>query len=194
MTGQQSSQEIKVKDTPEGRTHVTVRFSDGSVEKAIKKMQYLKEHEKDLQPFTVTLNIAKRDDFLSTASRAGSDLIWSSDEPRDRGGQGLGPSPLSYFLSSLGFCQFVHYAEHAMDHRLRIDSLEMKVEGKASMQRPRRFTDVTYEVRISSPQDEETIKSLARAAAEDCYVTNTLRESCRVKGLIFLNGKKIDQH
>ncbi len=93
--------------------------------------------------------------------------------------RGLGPSPLSYFLSSLSFCQLVHYAEHAMDRNLKIDSLEIKVEGRASMQRPRRFIEVRYEVEITSHEDDETVKSLARAAAEDCYVTNTLKRPAR---------------
>ncbi len=157
-------------------------------------MQYLRDHEKELQPFSVTVLVAKKNDFLSSASRPGSDLVWSSDEPKDRGGQGLGPSPLSYFLSSMGFCQFVHYAKHAMDRNLKIDSLEMKVEGKVSIQRPRRFTEVAYEVRVTSPESDEAIKSLAKASAEDCYVTNTLKGACRVTGLVFLNGRKLDEH
>ena len=88
-------------------------------------MQSLRDHEKELQLFLVTVLVAKKDDFLSSASRPCSDLVWSSDEPKDRGGQGLGPSLLSYFLSSMGFCQFVHYAEHGMARNLRIDSLEV---------------------------------------------------------------------
>jgi len=176
------------------RSKIMVRFSENAVEKTVRRMKYLTEHEKELQPFTVTIQIAKKDDFLSSASRTGSDLVWSSDEPKDKGGQGIGPSPLSYFLSSLGFCQSVHYAEHVMEDHLTIDSLEMKIEGSASMQRPRRFTEVTYEVRIASPESEETIKRLARIAAEECYVTNTLKRGCNVMGLIILNGKRIDAH
>ncbi len=173
---------------------MSIHFSKTTAEKNKRRMQYLRDHEKELQPFSVTVLVAKKDDFLSSANRPGSDLVWSSDEPKDRGGQGLGPSPLSYFLSSLGFCQFVHYAEHAMEDKLAINSLEMKVEGKASMQKPRRFTEVAYEVRITSPESEETIKKLARVAAEECYVTNTLMRACTVRGLIFLNGKRLDEH
>ncbi len=173
---------------------MSIRFSETTAEKNRRRMQYLRDHEKELQPFSVTLLVSKKDDFLSSAKRQGSDLKWSSDEPKDRGGQGLGPSPLSYLLSSMGFCQFVHYAEHAMDSNLKIDSLEMKIEGKASMQRPRRFTEIAYEVRVTSPESDEAIKSLARAAAEDCYVTNTLKGACKVTGLVFLNGRKLDEH
>jgi hypothetical protein len=77
-------------------------------------MQYTKEHENELPPSTITVKLRKHDNFLSAASREGSDFIWYADESKKRGGQAKGASPLSYFLSSMGFCQFVHYAEHAI--------------------------------------------------------------------------------
>ena len=157
-------------------------------------MQYTKEHEAQLEPRTITVELRKEDNFLSTASRPPTDLKWYSDESKERGGTGKGPSPLSYFLSSMGFCQFVHYAEHAMVDGIRLESLEMKVNGTIVAQRPRRFTEVAYEVKILSPESEETIKRLAKKAADDCYVTNTLKRSCKVVGTIFHNGKKIDSH
>src|SRR5713226_2703874 len=81
---------------------VFIHFSETTAEKNKRRMQYLRDHEKELQPFLVTVLVAKKDDFLSSASRPGSDLVWSSDEPKDRGGQDFGPSPLSYTLSSMG--------------------------------------------------------------------------------------------
>jgi hypothetical protein len=63
-----------------------------------------------------------------------------------------------------------------------------------SPQKPVRFTDVTYEAQIRSGEDDGRVRELARMAAEDCYVTNTLRRSCNVNGIIFHNGKKIDEH
>ncbi len=157
-------------------------------------MQYTKEHEAELEPRTITIELRKEDNFLSTASRPGTDLKWYADESKEKGGTVKGPSPLSYFLSSMGFCQFVHYAEHAMVDGVKLESLEMSVNGTIVAQRPRRFTEVTYEVRISSPESAETIKRLAKNAADDCYVTNTLKRSCKVTGTIIHNGKKIDRH
>jgi len=157
-------------------------------------MQYNIRNEPYLTPHTISVNIAKHDNFLSSATRPGRTLTWLSDESVERGGGEKGPSPLSYFLSSLGFCQFVHYAEHSMLLDVKLDSLEMKVSGNIVMQRPRRFTDVTYEVKISSSNDDEKVRQLARAAAEDCYVTNTLRKTIPVAGVIIHNGKKIDEH
>ncbi len=171
-----------------------VRFSEAAIEKTKRQMQYVREHENELRPFTVTVLLRKEDDYLSFAKRAGSDQVWYSDEPKDRGGQGKGPSPLSYFLSSMGFCQLVHYAEHCMTDSIKLDSLELKLDGKVSNQRPRRFTEVTYEAMIHSSEKDEVVKKLARAAADDCYVTGTLKTACKVTGVITHNGRKIDEH
>ncbi len=171
-----------------------IRFEEQTIERTKRAMQYVKEHETEMDPRTITVELRKEDNFLSTASRPGTDLKWYADESKERGGTGKGPSPLSYFLSSMGFCQFVHYAEHAMVDGIKLESLEMKVNGTIVTQRPRRFTEVTYEVRISSPDSEETIRELAKKAADDCYVTNTLKRSCKVIGTIFHNGKQIDSH
>jgi uncharacterized OsmC-like protein len=88
----------------------------------------------------------------------------------------------------------VHYVEHCAAENLKLDSLDIKVEGKISPQKPVRFTDVTYEAQIRSSEDDDRVKKLARMAADDCYVTNTLRRSSNVTGIIFHNGKKIDEH
>src|SRR5712692_861347 len=146
---------------------MALRFDEQVAERTKRAMQYVKVHEARLEPRTITVELRKEDNFLSAASRPGTDLKWYSDESKERGGSSKGPSPLSYFLSSMGFCQFVHYAEHAMERNLKIDSLEMKLDGRASMQRPRRFTEVTYEVKISRPESEEKIRRLARDAVED---------------------------
>jgi uncharacterized OsmC-like protein len=157
-------------------------------------MQYLREHEKEIGPVGVTILLGKEDDFLSRAARVGTDQVWYSDESKERGGQGKGPSPLSYFLSSMGLCQFVHYAEHCMVDKISLDSLEMRIDGKFSVQRPRRLTEVNYEVEIKSKLDDERVKKLARASADDCYVTGTLKNACPTTGVVIHNGRKIDEH
>ncbi len=157
-------------------------------------MEYSAKHEKELQPRTITMMLTKGDDFLSSAKRAGSDLVWYSDESKEKGGQEKGASPLSYFLSAMGFCQFVHYTEHCIVDNIKLESLEMKIDGTISLQKPRRFTEVRYEVKISSHENDESVKKLARQAADDCYVTNTLRGACKVTGSIVHNGNTIDTH
>jgi len=94
----------------------------------------------------------------------------------------------------MGFCQLVHYSEHCMAESVKLDSLEVRIDGKASNQRPRRFTEVTYEVTIHSSEEDEVVKRLARAAADECYVTGTLKDACKVTGIITHNGRLIDEH
>ncbi len=171
-----------------------IKFDEAVIERVKRTMQYVREHEKDLPPRTITVRLSKHDDFLSKASREGSGLTWYSDESKERGGQEKGASPLSYLLSSMGFCQFVHYTEHSIVDGLVLETLQMKIDGKISMQRPRRFTEITYEVSIASSESDEAVRGLAKKAAEDCYVTNTLRRSCTVTGTIIHNGKLIDEH
>lgn len=171
-----------------------VNYSQAVAERTKRLMQYNMENESNLPPRTISVNLKKEDDFVSAATRQGSSLTWYSDESKERGGTEKGASPLSYFLSSMGFCQLVHYAEHSLLSGIEVESLEMKIDGKIVMQKPRRFTEVDYEVKIASGNDDENIRKLAKSAAEDCFITNTLKRSIPVRGIIIHNGKQIDVH
>ncbi|MDG7038242.1 MAG: OsmC family protein [Nitrososphaerota archaeon] len=136
-----------------------VSFSDTVVQLTKKTMNYVKEHEAELGPRTIVIQVERMDDFLSAARREGSEFTWFSDESKERGGQGKGASLLSYFLSAMGFCQFVHYAEHCIMDGIKLRALQMKIQGKIVMQRTKRFTEIKYEVRIQSDEKDETIIS-----------------------------------
>jgi hypothetical protein len=58
---------------------------------------YVKEHEPELEPRTITVELRKEDNFLSTASRPGTGIKWYADESKERGGssKGLAHSPTS---------------------------------------------------------------------------------------------------
>lgn len=128
----------------------------------------------------VSVTVKKGDNLLSETKPENQDFTWASDEN--------GPSPLSYFISSLGMCQMVHYAERAGSMNIRIDDLVIKVDGKFTISRPRFFTEIEYFVDIKSHESFETIRELVKSAASDCYVTNTLSKACDVKGFLIFNG------
>jgi uncharacterized OsmC-like protein len=129
----------------------------------------------------MTVNIVKGNNLESTANVIGQNFSWKSGEE--------GPSPLAYFLSSLGMCQMIHYAEWAASGNVELDILEIRVEGEFFVSRPRSFSRISYSVRIDSNQDPETIIALATNASSDCYVTNTLSKACEVSGQLIVNGK-----
>ena len=91
---------------------------------------------------------------------------------------GRPPSPL--ILSIWARVLLVHYTENIVIDGLDIHSIEMRVVGTITRQRPWRFTEVTYEVRLTGHADAEAVRELARKAADDCYVTNTLKNACKV--------------
>jgi hypothetical protein len=69
---------------------MTLRFDEQVAERTKRTMQYMKEHEAELEPRTITIELRKEDNFLSTASRVGIDLKWYSDESKERGGSSNG--------------------------------------------------------------------------------------------------------
>ena len=129
----------------------------------------------------ISVTVRKGDNLSSRAGQDGLDFSWVSDE--------AGPSPLAYFVSSLGMCQMIHYAEHAGSQGIEIDDLNITVEGKFSVSRPRYFSEITYHVDLRSTENTERLIRLASSAAADCYVTNTLSKACVVRGMLTINGK-----
>ncbi len=119
------------------------------------------------------------------------ELSWYSDAGKGVGGKGEYPGALQHFISGLPLCQMTHYAERASVLGLEIGELEMSVIGHYVGVSGYGFDEIEFEARISSLEPPERIRELARAAANDCYVTNTLKRACRVHGRIFLNGEHL---
>lgn len=119
------------------------------------------------------------------------DLTWYSDSPKPGGGMGEHPAALQHFIAGLPLCQMTHYAERASVWGLQIEDLEATAIGRFLAVSGRGFDEIQYEVRIRSLEPADRIKELAIAAAGDCYVTNTLKQSCKVVGRVTLNGEAL---
>lgn len=119
------------------------------------------------------------------------DLVWYSDATKAVGGLGEHPGALQHFIAGLPLCQMTHYSERASVWGLKIENLEVSAVGRFLGIAGHGFDQIDYEVKITSPESQDRIKELARAAAGDCYVTNTLKRSCRVIGKVILNGESL---
>jgi uncharacterized OsmC-like protein len=168
-----------------------VTFTPDFTQRMRKRLEFYREADRAGIRRELVVQVQKHDNLLSEASVQGGDITWFSDEPRIQGGSGRGVSPLAYFVSSLGLCQFVHYAEHASTRNIPITSIKMAIKARYSVAHPRVFEEITYTVDIESPAEEGVVADLARASADDCYVTNTLKSACKVTGFINLNGKQL---
>ncbi len=156
-----------------------VVFTEDFRIRMLKKLALLEEADRRKGKSSVKVTVVKHDNQLSEAvSRNG--LKWTADEG--------GPSPLDYFVSSLAMCQMVHYSEHAASDGIDIKSLKIEVTGTFSLAHPRSFEEIGYVVYLESGGDEQKLAELAGTAEHDCYVTNTLKKACRVKGRVIING------
>jgi|GEM_PF-1484396 uncharacterized OsmC-like protein len=116
------------------------------------------------------------------------DIVWYSDAGKSVGGRGEYPGALQHFIAGLPLCQMTHYAERASFWGVKLENLEVSVVGHYVGIAGQGFDQIEYEVKVTSPDPPDRIKELALAAAGDCYVTNTLKRSCKVSGRVLLNG------
>jgi uncharacterized OsmC-like protein len=161
-----------------------VTFSAEFIEKMRKRLKKYEEADRSEVMAKIRVVVDKLDDLASVA-RGRSQNTWHTDEN--------GPSPLEYFISALGMCQCVHYAEYAAVSGIKLGSLTIEIKGDFRVTRPRSLKKIEYTVFIQSPEKPDVIKELAQKAAADCYVTQTLKKACEVSGRLILNGIDIGE-
>jgi uncharacterized OsmC-like protein len=114
------------------------------------------------------------------------------DEPGERGGTDKGPNPLAYFLAGAASCLMNQYATDAIYRDIKLDSFEIAARGHFDRRMGGAFSDMVYDLKISSPASKKQILSLAKEAEEMCYAHNTLKKAgVKMVSNIFLNGEKI---
>lgn len=123
---------------------------------------------------------------------------FEADESELFGGSDAGPSPLAYFLGSLGFCEQAQIARNAGLRGLDLEAVTTKVRGHFDPRggyivgaENRGFDEIRCQVAIVSPESPDTIDELMRLVEEQCYVLNTLRRACPVHHEVTLNGERL---
>ena len=148
---------------------------------------------------TVTFRTATRliEGLTTTAKIRSFDL--AIDEPAELGGGNTGPTPVEVVLAAFGTCQEIVYAVYAAALGIRLDGVEVDVEGDLD---PRGFfgvapvspglSGVRFKVRVNSPDSPARIAELVRSVNEHCPVLDILRQPVTVAGAVELNGKSLD--
>jgi uncharacterized OsmC-like protein len=113
------------------------------------------------------------------------------DEPTQLGGEDSGPNPVEAVLAALGSCQAIVYRAYASALGLRLDRVEVDARGKLDLRGflglaavPPGYDDVSFHVRIESPEPLEKIQELARLVDEHCPVLDILRRPVRSVGTV----------
>jgi len=111
------------------------------------------------------------------------------DYPRYLGGHNLGPVPEEDILGRMITCLTHIYEIEASKRQIKLDGLELKVEGTltsrlGNIDNPPIYKDVAYSVYISSPETKETVEELQKAVEATCPIYNMLKDSQPIKGTI----------
>ncbi len=166
--------------------------SDEELEATIRE-HVQKRHSADDEEFLFgaeRVDLKHLDHLTMEATKRG--FKFTVDEPRERGGKDLGPNPLAYFLAGAASCLMNQYATDAVYRNVSLDGFEMTARGHFDRRMGGAFSDIVYDIRISSPASKEQIISLAKEAEEMCYAHNTLkRAGVTMVSKIFLNGAQI---
>jgi uncharacterized OsmC-like protein len=153
-----------------------------------------KRHEASDEEFLFgaeRIDLRHLDHLKMEASKKGFTFI--VDEPEERGGTDKGPNPLAYFLAGAASCLMNQYATDAVFRGIRIDSFEMTARGHFDRRIGGAFSDMVYDLKISSPASRESVLALSEEAEKMCYAHNTLKNAgVKMTTNIFLNGAKIN--
>jgi uncharacterized OsmC-like protein len=115
--------------------------------------------------------------------RVGSGHRFTVDEPAALGGADKAANPVEYALASLGSCQAITYRVWAAQLGVRLDKVEVDVDGDIDLRgffgvddRVRAgFNAVHIRVALSGPETEARYQELAAAVDAHCPVLDLFR-------------------
>src|SRR6266545_903074 len=95
------------------------------------------------------------------------------DQPRDAGGDDVGPTPTELFVTSLASCVAFYAERFLRRHRLPVDGLRVECAYEMG-ERPARVDSVALDVSVDAELTPSQQAAL-RAVVERCTVHNSLR-------------------
>lgn len=114
------------------------------------------------------------------------------DEPPERGGTDQGPNPLAYFVAGAASCLMNQYLTDAVYRGVKLDSLELAARGHFDRRIGGAFSEIIYDLKLTSPSTKDEILMLSKEAEEMCYAHNTLKKAgVKMVTNLFLNGKPL---
>jgi hypothetical protein len=105
-------------------------------------------------------------------------------------GYGLAPTVEEHLLGVTGTCLTHIFEVQAATRNVALDLLELTVDGEVTprfgkgVSSPARFKNITYNVRIESPESEQTIDGLRQAVEDTCPLYNLIKDEQTLEGKI----------
>jgi len=124
-----------------------------------------------------------------------------ADEAPNLGGNGSAPTPLAYFVASIGFCLLTQLTRAVALEELEVDGIDMEIratfplESKYGLGTASAGADViTYRVDVRGAHVDPIRLRAAFAWAESvCHVVQTLLEPVALTTTLELNGSPVPE-
>jgi uncharacterized OsmC-like protein len=137
-------------------------------------------------------------DDLAKIDRA-EDYSVFCDDAGFRKATGNRPSPLQYFLASIGFCMFSQMARFAARLEVPLENAQMDLRITYDLRTRLRVNDLatatealTYRFDIETPAPLERVIRLAQLTDRGCHTVNSMRNRIAVIGKWVYNEREID--
>jgi uncharacterized OsmC-like protein len=174
------------------------RFRERSVSENSRRSA--KKSERALKATTATFlqqrAIVRLNDDLVRIKRA-EDYTVLCDEANFHKSAGKRPSPLQYFIASIGFCMFSQMARFAVKLKVPIEDAEMDLRMTYDLRVKKRVSDfstaaqdLAYVLKLRSQAPVEKILRLANLTNKGCHTVNSMRKRVAVSGKLLLNNEE----
>jgi len=130
--------------------------------------------------------------YTETAVR---DHVVKCDYAEPAGGENLAPNPIELLLAAFAACIEAAFYEFAEHEGLEIESVEAEIGGTLDLRGlfmvdesvPPGFQELSYTLKIRTPEDEEKVRKLAEKVISHCPVVDSLVRSVNVSGSVRIN-------
>ena len=119
------------------------------------------------------------------------------DDEKFKQQHGKRPSPLQYFIASIGFCMFSQFKRLAAKAGILLDDLEMDLRMTYDLSGRFSIKDfsaaaqgISYVFKIKSDAPLEKVITVSQAADKGCHTVNSMRKRMPVSGKFMLNDRE----
>ena len=140
--------------------------------------------------------IIRLNEELVKLEQAEDYTVYCDDETFKRQA-GKRPSPLQYFIASIGFCMFSQFNRLAVKADVVLDDLEMDLRMTYDLSGKFPLKDLSqaaqglsYFFKIRTAASVNRVIKVAQSADKGCHTVNSMRKRMTVSGKIILNDRE----